>query len=72
MEDQEYAIWLQAGDENTKLFHRYANKRKNINSIWKIDKGNDNWETNFKDIAKKESTTSQIFSRRTLGLLLLK
>jgi hypothetical protein len=26
------AIWLQQGDENTKLFHRYANRRKNINS----------------------------------------
>jgi hypothetical protein len=45
------AIWLQAGDENSKFFHRYANGRKNINFVWKIDKGNNRWETNFKDIA---------------------
>jgi hypothetical protein len=72
MEDQEQSIWLQAGDENTKFFHRYANKRKNINSIWKIDKGNNNWETIFKDIVLKESTTSQTFSGRTLELPLLR
>jgi hypothetical protein len=37
-------------NENTKLFHRYANCRKNINSIWKIDKGDGTWATNFKDM----------------------
>jgi len=26
-------LWLQVGDENTKIFHRYANRKKNINSI---------------------------------------
>jgi hypothetical protein len=41
------SIWIQAGDENTRFFHRYENKRKNINSIYKIDKGNDNWATNY-------------------------
>jgi hypothetical protein len=45
------ALWLQVGDENTKFFHRYANCRKNINSIWKIDKGDGTWATNFKDMA---------------------
>jgi hypothetical protein len=60
------ALWLQAGDENTKFFHRYANCRKNINLVWKIDKGDGRWETNFKDIAMKESITSQPFSKRTL------
>ena len=34
--------WLLCGDDNTPLFHKYANHRKNINSIWKIvdDRGN--------------------------------
>jgi hypothetical protein len=45
------ALWLQVRDENTKLFHRYANCRKNIKSIWKIDKGDGTWATNFKDMA---------------------
>ena len=36
-------IWLQEGDEKTKLFHRYENGRKNINLVWKIDKGNNRW-----------------------------
>ena len=36
------AIWITCGDDNTSFFHKYANHRKNINSIWKIadDYGN--------------------------------
>ena len=36
------SIWLTCGDENTSFFHKYANHRKNVNSIWKIvdDGGN--------------------------------
>ena len=36
------AIWILCGDDNTPFFHKYANHRKNINSIWKIvdDGGN--------------------------------
>jgi hypothetical protein len=33
------AIWLQAGDENSKLFHQYVNGNKIINYVWNIDKG---------------------------------
>ena len=31
------ATWLLCGDDNTSLFHKFANNRKNINSIWKIE-----------------------------------
>jgi recombinational DNA repair protein RecT len=38
----------------TQVFsHRYANYRKSINVVWKIDKGDGTWETNFKDMASK-------------------
>jgi hypothetical protein len=30
------ALWLEAGDNNTRFFHQYANYRKNINTIWDI------------------------------------
>ena len=35
-------LWLLCGDENTPFFHKYADNRKFINSIWKIgdDGGN--------------------------------
>ena len=30
------AIWLLCGDDNTPFFQKFANQRKNVNSIWKI------------------------------------
>lgn len=30
------AIWLKEGDENSKFFHRFANGRKAINTIWEL------------------------------------
>lgn len=47
------ALWLQARDENTKLFPGYANDRNNINFVWKINKGDGTLATNFKDMAFK-------------------
>ena len=31
------ATCLLCGDDNTSFFHKFANHRKNINSIWKIE-----------------------------------
>jgi hypothetical protein len=30
------AIWIEAGDENIKFFHHFANYRKNIDSVWEV------------------------------------
>jgi hypothetical protein len=29
-------LQLQAGDNNTKLFHHYCNNRRNVNTIWEV------------------------------------
>ena len=29
-------IWINQGGNNTKFFHKYAEHRKNINSIWEL------------------------------------
>ena len=34
------AIWLQAGDENTKFFQQHANGRKAANTIWELSDRN--------------------------------
>jgi hypothetical protein len=34
-------MWLDLGDEITKLFHQFANHRKNVNTIWELS--DDEW-----------------------------
>lgn len=35
-----WAIWFGGGDRNTKFFHRFANYRRQVNSIWNINDSN--------------------------------
>ena len=46
------ALWLLCGDENTPFFHKYADNRKFINSIWKIADDDGNMVEGYEDIAE--------------------
>jgi len=46
------AIWLKAGDSNTKYFHNLANGRKASNTIWKLPKEPDGWATTHQQLAR--------------------
>eukprot|EP00253_Pinus_taeda_P019452 PITA_19452 len=45
------AIWLQAGDDNTKFFQNYAKGRKNSNTIWEMEKANGDKARSFEELA---------------------
>jgi hypothetical protein len=44
-------IWLENGDENTKLFHAYAKRKKAANTIWSLKDQKDRPVTYFKGLA---------------------
>ena len=45
------AIWLKAGDKNSKFFHNYATHRRNINTICKIKNHEGKIVTTFEEKA---------------------
>lgn len=46
------AIWLQAGDSNTKFFHNLANGRKASNTIWQLPSEPEGWATMHQQLAR--------------------
>jgi len=49
------AIWLKEGNRNIKIFHKYANVRKNVNTIWKIKNRNGDAVFSTKEIQVEEA-----------------
>jgi hypothetical protein len=45
------AIWLESGDENTKLFQVYAKGRKIFDTIWHLKDQEKNMETSFEGMS---------------------
>jgi hypothetical protein len=52
MASKEWAIWLDKGDENTKLFHAFAKGRKVSNTIWKLKGHGDTSVSTFEGLAE--------------------
>lgn len=46
------AIWLKAGDDNTRFFQNYAKGRKVTNTIWKLPLPNGDMAENFHKLAR--------------------
>lgn len=45
------AIWLLAGDENTKFFHNFAKGRRTMNTIWKLKDEEGREANSFKSLS---------------------
>lgn len=46
------AIWLKAGDENTKFYQNFSKGRKTANTIWKIPLPNGEQANNFQKLSR--------------------
>eukprot|EP00253_Pinus_taeda_P009171 PITA_09171 len=47
------AIWMKEGDRNSKIFHNFANSRREKNSIWKISDGKGGFLYSQQDITNE-------------------
>eukprot|EP00253_Pinus_taeda_P026277 PITA_26277 len=62
------ALWLSLGDRNTKFFHKYANRRRQINTIWKIKDGSSGYFTSHQDITNAALSHFRNQYSRILGI----
>lgn len=46
-------IWLKEGHRDTKFFHRYANARREKNTIWKISDGQGGFLFSHQEISRE-------------------
>jgi hypothetical protein len=56
------ALWIQAGDNNTKYFQQFANLRRNQNSIWEIKDEEGRRVNSFQDKMKLVQGSLKTFS----------
>jgi hypothetical protein len=61
------ALWLENGDENTKLFHAYSKGRKEANTIWSLKDQEARPVTNFEGLENMGENTS-IRSSKTIDV----
>ena len=47
-----WTIWIECGDNNTKLFQSFPKGRKQQNTIWELKKANNETTTSFEDLAR--------------------
>ena len=45
-------VWLKAGDNNSKLFHRFSNHCRNTISVWGLKDSKGNWCAEAKGLKK--------------------
>jgi len=53
------ALWIKAGDNNTKFFHAFANQRRINNSIWELNDGSGNRISAQSDLEKAANSHFQ-------------
>jgi hypothetical protein len=55
------ALWLQAGDNNTKKIHHYTNHCRNVNTIWEIKMKKESWLVHFEKKRNQSCFFENIF-----------
>jgi hypothetical protein len=64
-------LWLQSGDENTKLFQAYAKGRKMVNTIWSLKDSNGRSISSFEGLLDWGLGISRTYSKQMEELHLM-
>jgi hypothetical protein len=63
-----HVIWLEEGDNNTKLFHKFVEHRKVLNTIWELEGPDGKKLKSFRDIVEGgEDHFKSIFKEREVS-----